>query len=177
MKSVQALRQPDRKTMNTLLRTLLAAALLAMVAGCADTPLFDKKPARNPGHPKAAGVSEREASPAPRVKERSRDRDDAPRDAAGALRDGVALYNEGDYNGAIKRLSARELNNGPLATRLSALKYTAFSYCLTSRPGPCRQAFDKALRLDPSFDLATGEHGHPLWGPVFTQAKQAAESR
>jgi hypothetical protein len=175
MKPVQAMRQSDRKTMNTLPRTLLAAAILAMVAGCADTPLFDKKPARNPGHPKAASASERDATP--RTKERSRDRDDAPKDAAGALREGVALYNEGDYNGAIKRLSARELNSGPLATRLSALKYTAFSYCLTSRPGPCRQAFDKALRLDPSFDLAPGEHGHPLWGPVFTQAKQAAESR
>jgi hypothetical protein len=175
MKPVQAMRQSDRKTMNTLPRTLLAAALLAMVAGCADTPLFDKKPARNPGHPKAASASERDTTP--RTKERSRDRDDAPKDAAGALREGVALYNEGDYNGAIKRLSARELNSGPLATRLSALKYTAFSYCLTSRPGPCRQAFDKALRLDPSFDLAPGEHGHPLWGPVFTQAKQAAESR
>jgi hypothetical protein len=58
-----------------------------------------------------------------------------------------------------------------------ALKYQAFSYCVTSRPAPCRQAFDRALRLDPSFDLAPGEHGHPLWGPVFTKAKQAAASR
>jgi hypothetical protein len=53
----------------------------------------------------------------------------------------------------------------------------AFSYCVTSRPAPCRQAFDRALRLDPSFDLAPGEHGHPLWGPVFTKAKQAASQR
>jgi hypothetical protein len=57
---------------------------------------------------------------------------------------------------------------------VTALKYTAFSYCVTSRPAQCRQAFDRALRLDPSFDLAPGEHGHPLWGPVFTKAKQAA---
>ena len=174
--------------MNTLPRTLLAAALFAAVAGlagCAGNPLFDSKPARNPGHPKAATASERDAAPRPKERSRDRDRDrdrddmskDAARDAAGALREGVALYNEGDYNGAIKRLSSRDINSASLATRLSALKYTAFSYCLTSRPGPCRQAFDKAFRLDPSFDLATGEHGHPLWGPVFTQAKQAAESR
>jgi hypothetical protein len=48
---------------------------------------------------------------------------------------------------------------------------------VTSRPGPCRETFDKALRLDPSFDLAPGEHGHPLWGPVFTKARQAAGAR
>jgi hypothetical protein len=93
------------------------------------------------------------------------------------LREGIRLYNEGDFNGAIRRLSARDVNNGPMNTRLTALKYLAFSYCVTSRPAPCRQAFDRALRLDPSFDLAPGEHGHPLWGPVFTKAKQAAGQR
>jgi hypothetical protein len=55
---------------------------------------------------------------------------------------------------------------------VTALKYTAFSYCVTSRPAQCRQAFDKALRLDPSFQLAPGEYGHPLWGPVFAKAKK-----
>jgi hypothetical protein len=33
------------------------------------------------------------------------------------------------------------------------------------------------LRLDPSFDLAPGEQGHPLWGPVFVKAKLAAKPR
>jgi hypothetical protein len=154
----------------------LAAAIAAvLLAGCADYPIFDKTPPRNAGHPKAAPVAERDsprAAPA-RPRERDRDRDDAARDGGG-LREGIRLYNEGDFNGAIKRLSARDLNNGPLATRLAALKYTAFSYCVTARPAQCRQAFDKALRLDPSFDLAPGEHGHPLWGPVFTKAKQSA---
>ena len=166
--------------MHPLPRKLLAAALLAVLAGgCADLPMFDSKPARTASHPKA--VPDRDRDPPPRAapvraKERERDRDDAPKDA-GNLREGIRLYNEGDFNGAIKRLSARDLNNGPLAARLTALKYTAFSYCVTSRQAQCRQSFDKALRLDPSFDLAPGEHGHPLWGPVFTQAKQAAKAR
>jgi hypothetical protein len=172
-----------QRPVRPLIHAVLLATTAALLGGCAS---FDKKPARSAGHPKAAtatttaAATEREA-PAPREapprpKERPRDRDDTPAPSAG-LQEGIRLYNEGDYTGAIRRLSARDVNNGPLATRLTALKYMAFSYCVTSRPGPCRQAFDRALRLDPSFDLAPGEHGHPLWGPVFTKAKQAATSR
>jgi hypothetical protein len=161
-------------------QAILLVATAALLGGCADFPLFDKKPSRSPGHPKATAPVEREAPAVreapPRPKEKPRERDDTPSPSAG-LQEGIRLYNDGDYNGAIKRLSARDVNNGPLATRLTALKYMAFSYCVTSRPGPCRQAFDRALRLDPSFDLAPGEHGHPLWGPVFTKAKQAATPR
>lgn len=171
----------DRRPMNThrFAHAILLTAAAALLGGCADLPGFDKKPARSPSHPKAAAVERdtpavREAPARP--KEKPRDRDDVSTPSAG-LQEGIRLYNDGDYNGAIRRLSARDVNNGPLATRLTALKYMAFSYCVTSRPGPCRQAFDRALRLDPSFDLAPGEHGHPLWGPVFTKAKQAATPR
>ncbi|MES2740516.1 MAG: TssQ family T6SS-associated lipoprotein [Pseudomonadota bacterium] len=91
-----------------------------------------------------------------------------------ALKDGVLLYNNGDYNNAIKRLTgASEIwNGGSRATQVSALKYMAFSYCVTGRKTLCRQQFDKALKLDPNFDLAPGENGHPLWGPVFARAKK-----
>ena len=169
-------------TQRPFVHVVLLAATAALLGGCADFPGFDKKPARTPSHPKATAPVEREAppprEPPPRPKERprERDRDETPAPSAG-LQEGIRLYNDGDYNGAIRRLSARDVNNGPLATRLTALKYMAFSYCVTSRPAPCRQAFDRALRLDPSFDLAPGEHGHPLWGPVFTKAKQAASAR
>ena len=162
-----------------ILRTptgLLAALLLG---GCAQFPMFDKSPAQSPAHPKAAAV-DREAPREPahaREPVRPRDADGTgPREAAG-LRDGIRLYNEGEYNAAIRRLSARDVTTAPVATRVAALKYTAFSYCVTSRPAQCRQAFDKALRLDPTFDLAPGEHCHPLWGPVFTKAKQSIASR
>lgn len=89
------------------------------------------------------------------------------------LAEGIALYDKGDYNGAIKRLAIANVPTAPKATQLSALKYTAFSYCLMSRQVLCRQQFEKALKIDPTFDLEPGEKGHPLWGPVFMKAKKA----
>lgn len=126
---------------------LLAAFLLA---GCAEIPLLGgSTPGR--AHPRA------ETLPAPREQ--------------AALREGIRLYNDGDFNAAIKRLSASDVTGGSMRTRLTALKYTAFSYCVTSRPTQCRQAFERALKLDPKFELAPGERGHPLWGPVFEKAR------
>ena len=89
-----------------------------------------------------------------------------------ALRDGIELYNKGQFNDAIKRLASPDIASGGKANQLQALKYTAFSYCVTSRQTLCRQTFEKAFKLDPSFDLLPGEHGHPLWGPAFTRAKK-----
>ncbi|TFW30917.1 TssQ family T6SS-associated lipoprotein [Massilia horti] len=140
--------------MNTV-RQLMLAALAVSLAGCAELPFFGDRDKPAAAHRRASNVSAKRA-PA-------------------ALREGIGLYNEGDFNGAIRRLQSDEIANAPLATRLTALKYTAFSYCVTSRPAQCRQAFDKALRLDPSFDLAPGEYGHPLWGPVFARAKKDRE--
>jgi hypothetical protein len=133
--------------MNTLL-TLLFAALLA---GCAATPVAPPAPAAAPAPAKPAPPSADEI----------------------ALKEGVALYNKGDFNGAIKRLGAPEITAGSKARQLEALKYQAFSYCVTSRKTLCGKQFEKALKLDPAFDLAPGEHGHPLWGPVFTRFKKA----
>lgn len=92
-----------------------------------------------------------------------------------ALKDGVSLYNDGDYNGAIKRLSsANEIWNGHnKAIQVEALKTMAFSYCVTSRTQLCRQQFERALKIDPTFDLMLSEIGHPIWGPVFLKAKKA----
>jgi hypothetical protein len=89
-----------------------------------------------------------------------------------ALRDGIELYNKGSYNEAIKRLAAPDISNGSKANQVQALKYTAFSYCVTSRLSLCRAAFEKAFKLDPAFDLLPGEYGHPLWGPAFAKAKK-----
>jgi hypothetical protein len=89
-----------------------------------------------------------------------------------ALNDGIALYNKGQFNDAIKRLGALDVTGGSKATQVAALKYAAFSYCVTGRSSACRQQFEKAFKLDPAFDLAPGEHGHPLWGPAFARAKK-----
>jgi len=161
------------------MRAILKAPLLGVVlllGGCAqmsaqiDQLLGQRRePAR--AHPRAEEVArarapERRERPAARQDRAAADRDDA------ALREGIALYNEGDFNGAIRRLNSRDLNGGSVRNRVAAQKYTAFSYCVTNRPVPCRQAFERALRLDPAFDLAPGEQGHPQWGPVFARVKQ-----
>jgi hypothetical protein len=128
-----------------LLAGMLAAALLA---GCANMPFG--------GAAKAPSNANTEtAAPAP-----------------AGLKEGIALYDNGNYNDAIKRLNTADVTGGSKATQIAALKYTAFSYCLTSRQTLCRQQFEKALKLDPAFDLEPGEHGHPLWGPVFVKVKK-----
>jgi Tfp pilus assembly protein PilF len=87
---------------------------------------------------------------------------------------GIESYNNGDYQTAIKRLnSAYEAAQGDTATQLLALKYLAFNYCVIGQKTLCQQRFEHALRIDPNFDLAVGEKGHPLWGPVFTRAKKS----
>lgn len=88
-----------------------------------------------------------------------------------ALSEGIELYEKGQFNAAIRRLNAPELDAAGGAMQLKALKYKAFSYCVTSRQALCRQQFERALRIDPSFELELGEKGHPLWGPVFERAR------
>jgi Flp pilus assembly protein TadD len=136
-------------------RTPIAGMLCAtLLAGCAQMPFG--------GAAKPAATARTEAaSSAPAAQ------------AQAGLKEGIALYNDGNYNDAIKRLGLADVTAGPKATQLEALKYTAFSYCLTSRQALCRQQFEKALKLDASFDLEPGEHGHPLWGPVFVRAKKS----
>jgi hypothetical protein len=154
-------------------------ALLAMgaLAGCAELgPMFDRNPERDHGRAGPRDVSRGEARPAARSEPRGEARSETRAEAGGrdqaALREGIRLYNEGEFNAAIRRLSSSDIRStSPLRTRVTALKYTAFSYCVTSRPKQCEQAFEKALKLDPDFDLEPGEQGHPLWGPAFERAK------
>jgi hypothetical protein len=122
-------------------------------------------------HPRADGAKPR----AQRAQQASRPAAPAPKRDDVALREGIALYDKGDYDGAIRRLNGSDMNGAGQRDRLTALKYTAFSYCVTGRQALCRQTFDRAFKLDPSFDLGPGEHGHPQWGPVFAQAKQAVK--
>jgi Tfp pilus assembly protein PilF len=138
-------------------RSLLTSALVGalFVAGCA-TP------------PKPAPVA---ATPAPASVVKP---PDAAATAQSVLNEGISLYEKGDYNAALKRLAAaNELANDNKAIQLTSLKYMAFSYCVTSRPTLCRHQFEKAFKINPAFDLAPGEKGHPLWGPVFERAKKS----
>lgn len=175
--------------MNSNKRTLAVASLLAaaslVLGGCAGVAFGDGSPADGntgrraeevmaPRHtsahiaahvaaPIAAAPPMAASAPAPGTASRN----------TVALREAIKLYDDGEFNGAIRRFGSVDIAGEAVDNRLLALKYTAFSYCVTARPGPCRLAFDKALRLDPSFDLTPGESRHPLWGPVFAKAKKA----
>ena len=90
------------------------------------------------------------------------------------MNEGIDLYDKGAFAAAIKHLTdADVIWSGDKAIQFEAYKYLAFSYCVTSRQTLCKQQFEKALTLDPGFELGRGEKGHPLWGPVFERAKNA----
>ena len=100
---------------------------------------------------------------------------DEVRKAAAAMLEGIRLYDNGEFDTAIAKLSEPEIRTAPGPIRVEALKYVAFSYCVTRDLADCRHAFDMALSIDPDFALGRGEGGHPMWGPVFEQAKGASE--
>lgn len=158
-------------TMNSISKTLLATLTGAVIlSGCNTVaPLLDPKPA--PAAPKSTPAPV--ARPAPGTPGNPIPPGSQAGAEQGALKEGIELYNKGAYSDAIKRLNAPEIANGSKADRVQAHKYAAFSYCVTSRQTLCRQQFEKAFKLDPAFNLQTGEHGHPLWTPMFERAKKS----
>lgn len=158
--------------MNNIFRNTSRSAILVVVAllgACAAPP----EPAPEPTPPKVEMPPPVVKQAPPPVVVEPPPPPQVPADQL-ALKEGVTLYNNGDYNGAIKRLnSANEIWSGSnKAIQLDAYKFMAFSYCVTARRFLCKQQFEKALKLDPDFQLTAGEKGHPLWGPVFEQAKK-----
>jgi len=97
------------------------------------------------------------------------------RKAASALLEGIRLYDSGDFKAAIARLGDPAIRVAPDAIRVEALKYTAFSYCVTEQVPQCRAAFGQLLEIDADFALRQSERGHPMWGPVFEDARAASE--
>lgn len=172
-----------RTPLKTLALALTAACLL--LSGCETAPKATPKttqkskeikatapPAASPESPAAAAAASAAASVSASASAT------AAKPATGsdalALKDGMALYNNGEYNAAISKLlgSPEITKSKNKAIKVEALKYAAFSYCVTSRAQLCRQQFDRALKLDPSFNLTAAEIGHPIWGPVFSSAKK-----
>ena len=87
------------------------------------------------------------------------------------LQAGIKQYEEARYTPASASFQAAlnaGLNN---ADQVTAHKYLAFNHCVQGRERQCRAHFSTALELDPSFELAPAEAGHPLWGPVFRSVK------
>lgn len=148
----------------------VVAATFAL-SGC-ETVQQAVKPAPAASKPAA---SAQPARPAPGTPGNPNPTPSQPSGEQQALRDGIELYNKGQFNDAIKRLGSADISNGSKANQVQAYKYMAFSYCVTSRQTLCRQTFEKAFKLDASFDLLPGEHGHPLWGPAFARAKKQSK--
>ena len=81
-------------------------------------------------------------------------------------------YSAGHYGEVIRRVAkSDELAGSSKAVRIEAYKLQAFSYCVSKYPQLCEDSFSRILQLDPAFELAPNEAGHPVWGPVFQRAK------
>jgi hypothetical protein len=180
--------KPEREpTLRTALYRISAAALVTaamLSAGCAtverikeavtpDPAPAKKAPANSDSPAKKAPVTS-ESPPAKKSSATSEpSQSSASRASAqNALSEGIDLYDKGDFNRAIRRLNASEIRSADKSVQVKALKYMAFSYCVTNRKTLCRQRFEKALKIDPEFDLEPGEKGHPLWGSVFDRVKK-----
>lgn len=97
--------------------------------------------------------------------------------AASALqqvRDEYAASRFGDV--ARKVATSDALATAPEPMRVEAFKLQAFSYCVTGYRQLCEDSFARILELQPLFELAPNETGHPQWGPAF-QAAKAAQAR
>ena len=147
---------------------LIALVIAAAVAACQTAPAPAPEPAAPPPAAKPAPPPPPPPTPPPPPPP-------PPKSAAElALESGVASYDAGDYNAAIKTLTGSDLAGAPTPIKLKALKYTALSYCVTNRRTLCRQQFVEALRLDPTFTLEPAELTHPIWGAEFNAAKRIA---
>lgn len=90
------------------------------------------------------------------------------------LEDAQGVYAEGRYDEAIRLLVPLAADTSQsVSLRMSAMKFMAFSQCALNRIRPCRQQFDAALELDPTFQLTEAEKGHPVWGREFRNALTA----
>lgn len=87
------------------------------------------------------------------------------------LAEGIKQYEDANYSEAARLLQS-SLDQG-LGTndQVKAHKYLAFIHCISGREQRCRDEFRAALKIDPSFELAASEAGHPIWGPAFRSAK------
>ncbi|XVJ69378.1 MAG: TssQ family T6SS-associated lipoprotein [Rhizobacter sp.] len=95
-----------------------------------------------------------------------------------ALTEALGIYAEGRYDDAVVWLTplvgAPELS---LSAHVRIQKFMAFSHCAMNRLRQCRQHFDTALELDPTFQLTEAERGHPVWGREFINARNAARNK
>jgi len=88
-----------------------------------------------------------------------------------ALSAALKQYENGNYEESAQNLQDAIELGVPDQQRVTAHKHLAFIHCSSSRERECRDEFRKALAVDPAFDLAPAEAGHPVWGPIFRSLK------
>jgi hypothetical protein len=94
------------------------------------------------------------------------------------LADGLYKYDSGDYEAAFKLLDAAYKEGLPdRKDQVRAMKHMAFTHCLQNRTTLCRTEFTRIFDVDPLFDLAPAEAGHPAWARIFATAKKAQEAK
>jgi hypothetical protein len=135
----------------TLAHRLTFAAAAFAAAACQQLPLGESKP-----QPVTPQITES------MLRERAQEQ----------LATGVKQYETGDYENAVKNLTA-SLDHGLLskADQSRARKYLAFSHCVSQREVQCRDEFRKAFEINPDFALTPAEDGHPTWGAVYRNVR------
>lgn len=87
------------------------------------------------------------------------------------LQTGLKQYDQAQYKRAASTLQQAIDRGLAPKSQIIAHKHLAFIYCISNRVSQCRAEFRNAFNLDPRFDLAPAEAGHPQWGPVFRSVK------
>ncbi|MDY0273222.1 MAG: TssQ family T6SS-associated lipoprotein [Advenella sp.] len=86
-------------------------------------------------------------------------------------------FSNGAYKELIKNIKAEPLMlSGSLAFRSEALKYQAFSQCLTRARTACGKTFNQLLAANPDYQLTEAESTHPTWGPVFEKENKKVQA-
>ena len=136
-------------------RIVTSTILVSIVAGCAVPPQ------------QSAGPTVEEIAKQQRTER-----------AQANLADGLKKYDSGNYEEAISKfLLALDTGLLTVPEQLNARKHMAFVHCLSGREANCRDEFEKVINLDPKFDLAPAESGHPIWGPIYRLTKTEYELR
>lgn len=94
------------------------------------------------------------------------------------LRRGIRSYEDAEYETAARNFrSALDRGLKHPGDKAKAYKYLAFVACTSGRMKSCHAEFRNALQADPRFELAPAEAGHPIWGPVFRNARLEVNGR
>lgn len=131
---------------------------VALLVGCSSMP--GSKPDSGQGSkPDSATAAEPASAATPEEKSRQ------------ALSSGINDFANGNYAAATKNIQSALDFGLDNRNQVKAHKYLAFINCVTNKTRACRDEFVKALKIDPAMELEPAEAGHPIWGPVFKNAK------